>query len=281
VIAELLDQGHDVAAHQHGAARRGEAVEDGAHDRGRDRVDRLERLVEDQQARAVQQGRGQADLLAHPGGVVTDQGGFGGLEVEHAQQLVDAGGDHRGGHRAQQAEVGEQLAPGELPGQGQAVGQYAEKLLGRSEPRRRPDRVPGDPRIAVVGPQQPDGHGQQRGLARPVRSDQPEERARLDGQVHLADGLVRAEGLAQAADGQRGNPGGRNELGPQGRRARRGHAASPETAARSRDAPAPVALSGTAPPRTRPNCTDWRDSTASRAQSPATRTRLAGRECRW
>jgi hypothetical protein len=98
VVAELLDQGHDVTAHQHRAARRGEAVENGPHDRGRDRIDRLERLVQHQQPRPVQQRGGQADLLAHAGGVVADQGGFGRLQVQHVQQFLGPGRHHGRGH---------------------------------------------------------------------------------------------------------------------------------------------------------------------------------------
>ena len=46
-----------------------------------------------------------------------------------------------------------------------------------------------------IGPQQPHGHGEKRGLARSVRPDQAQERFRLDVQVHVADGQVRVERL--------------------------------------------------------------------------------------
>ena len=153
-------------------------------------------------------------LRSGPEQVVTDQRGIGGLEVQHAQQFPGPGRHHRSRHRAQQADIGEQLPSGQLARQGQAVGQHAEQLLGPVGPGRRPDGVSGHPGIALVGPQQPHGHGQQGRLAGAVRPDQAEERPWPDVQVHIADGQGRAEGLAHAPDGQPGNLGDRGDPGP-------------------------------------------------------------------
>ena len=62
-MAEPLHDLHHVAGEDHRAAADDIAYQDVADQRPRDRVDRLERLVEHQQARRVQQGAGQADLL--------------------------------------------------------------------------------------------------------------------------------------------------------------------------------------------------------------------------
>ena len=73
---------------------RGVLLEDPADRRGRDRVDRLERLVQHEQARGVQQRGGQPDLLAHAGRVVDDELVAGRGQVEHVEQLAAALGDH-------------------------------------------------------------------------------------------------------------------------------------------------------------------------------------------
>ena len=56
-----------------------------------------------------------------------------------------------------------------------------------------------DEHLARVGAEQPGGHRQRRGLAGPVRADQPEEAAGRHGQVDPADGVDPAERLVQAA----------------------------------------------------------------------------------
>jgi hypothetical protein len=73
VIADLLDQLHDVAGEQHRRARGGESRQQPANHVSGDRVDALERLVQEQHGRVVDQGAAERALLAHPGGVVGDQ----------------------------------------------------------------------------------------------------------------------------------------------------------------------------------------------------------------
>ena len=70
-------------------------LQDGADGRGGDRVHRLERLVQHQQPRRVQQRHRQADLLAHAGGVVDHQRALGVGQFQHAEQFVGALGDRR------------------------------------------------------------------------------------------------------------------------------------------------------------------------------------------
>ena len=66
-----------------------------------------------------------------------------------------------------------------------------------------PHIQPVDHNLAGVRPQQAGHHRQGRGLPRPVRPDQPGERARRDLQVDPGHRLLRAETLAQPAHGDR------------------------------------------------------------------------------
>src|SRR5690606_41066777 len=66
-------------------------LEEVADDACRDRVDALERLVEEEDRRTVDDGRTEGDLLSHAPGVVADQLGGGVGEVEHLEKLVTPG----------------------------------------------------------------------------------------------------------------------------------------------------------------------------------------------
>src|SRR5581483_8642682 len=61
---------------------------------GRDGVDGLERLVEEEDAGAVQQGGGQRHLLAHAVAVVDDERAGRFPEPEHVEQLLGPARDH-------------------------------------------------------------------------------------------------------------------------------------------------------------------------------------------
>ena len=151
VIADLLDQRHHVRAHHDRPARRDEAVQDGPHDGGRHRVHRLERLVEHEHPRPVQQRAGQADLLPHAGRVVRDQGAPRVRQVEDVEQLGGALADDVLGHPAQQAEIGQQLRPGQPLRQRQPVRQRPDQLLRRA-PSPTSTRRPGRARRRCRGP---------------------------------------------------------------------------------------------------------------------------------
>ena len=64
--ADALDEVHDVAGEDHGATGLDETGEDATDRRGRDRVDGLERLVEHQHPRCVDERRGQRTFLVMP-----------------------------------------------------------------------------------------------------------------------------------------------------------------------------------------------------------------------
>ncbi len=92
-------------------------------------VDRLEGLVEHEQARGVHEGAGQGDLLGHARRVI-DHGCSGGLaEVHDAQQIGGARGDLVAGQAEHHAGVGHQLLTGEPVEQPHAVGEVADEPL--------------------------------------------------------------------------------------------------------------------------------------------------------
>ena len=95
VVAHPLHQFHRVAGHDHRAAGLDEAVQDVADVRRRHRIDRLERLVEHEQARRVDEGCRERDLLGHAGGVVRDEASGVVLEIQQLQQIAHAAGEGR------------------------------------------------------------------------------------------------------------------------------------------------------------------------------------------
>jgi hypothetical protein len=197
VVTDLLHQFHDVTGEQHGGAGGGQPGEQPADDVGGYRVHALQRLVEEQHGRVVDQGAAERGLLPHAGGVVGDQPpGIGG-EIEQGKQFSGPGAGRRGRQAAQPPGVLQQFGaaePLEQPGPG------------RHHPNARlggagigPHVEPVDHHLAAVRPQQPGHHRQGRGFARPVRADQPGTRPGRDVQVDPGDRLLRAEALAQPA----------------------------------------------------------------------------------
>ena len=97
VVAQPLDELHHVAREHDRRSRRREVLEQGADRARRHRIDRLERLVEEQQPRAVQQRGREHELLAHAVAVVDDErvGRVG--EPEQVEELLGAVGRRRAG----------------------------------------------------------------------------------------------------------------------------------------------------------------------------------------
>jgi hypothetical protein len=229
VVAEPLHQRHHVTGEHDRAAACHEPLQDRADRRGRHRVHRLERLVEQEQLRVVQQRSGQRDLLAHAGGVVHHHDALRRVEFEHAEQFIGALADHLTGHAAEQAQVRQDLAPSQPVRQGQAVRQHADQRLGG---HRIAPHVPAEDRDrTAVRPQQAHRHRQRGGLARPVRPDQAEERASRYPQVDVIDGHILAEALEQPGELERGRIVRRDLLAVLGRRA--GHGIPPRQPART------------------------------------------------
>jgi hypothetical protein len=59
-----------------------------------------------------------------------------------------------------------------------------------------------DPHLAARGRDQPAQHAQRRGLAGPVRAEQPEHLARLDLEIHVIDGRAVAEAAHEMGSGE-------------------------------------------------------------------------------
>ena len=201
-VTQALDQLHDVTREHDRVAAVGEAFEHAANGAGRHGIDRFERLVEEEDARAVQQGGGQGDLLAHPVAVVDHQraGRLG--QAEHIQQLFGATGDHGRVHAPQQPVVGQQLGAGEALEQGQVLGQHADHGLGLHRDLPHVELVDVD--LAGVGPQQAGHHLERRRLARPVGAHQAEEAPAGNHQVDAGHRYLGPERLGQPADGEGG-----------------------------------------------------------------------------
>ncbi len=203
VVAHPLDQVHDVAGDDDGAAGSHVAVQDVADVGGGDRVHGFERLVQHQQPGRVDQRRGEGDLLGHAGGVVHHQRSGVGAQVQGGEQFPDACGHHVLVHAAQQAGVADQLLAGQPVEEPDAVREDAHQLLGLQ--RLRPDVHAVHERRAEVGPQQPGGHRQRGGLAGAVRADDPVEGTGRNVQADAVDGDLVAEALGEPAQGQGGN----------------------------------------------------------------------------
>src|SRR5690606_12827598 len=126
MVAQTLDQLHDVAGKDDGAAVVDEGAQDAPDGHAGDWVDGLERLVEHEHGRRVDEGGGQRDLLRHPGGVVDDEdvGRVG--EVERGEQGGTPLGDDRRVHAAQHTRVVDELGAGEPVEELHPVGQDAE-----------------------------------------------------------------------------------------------------------------------------------------------------------
>ena len=127
-------------------------------------------------------------------------GPLGLVELEHRKQVGGATAHGRRVETAEQAEIGQQLPPGQALGQRQAVRQHPNQ--GFRPARGRPDVDAEDLRRPRVGPQQADGHRQCRRLAGAVRSEQTEEGARRHAEIDVIDGELLAEGLGEPRQAQ-------------------------------------------------------------------------------
>jgi hypothetical protein len=162
-------------------------------------IEARRRLVEEDQLGASQQGHGQVEAAAHAPRVgrrrlVRRLG-----EAEAAEQLGDAGGCLALGDVVQ---VGHQH---EVLGAGEQVVERRE-LAGDADGGPHRDGiggqvVAGDGDLAGVGGQQGREQVDGRGLARPVRSQQGEDRPRRHVEVDAVEHHVLPEGLAQPPHG--------------------------------------------------------------------------------
>ena len=157
------------------------------------RVERAERLVQQEQAGLADQGPGQR----RPLGLAAGQGQRPGVRPFGQADLLQRPASHRAGVRHAQPEghVGQHPAPRQQP-----------RLLERDRDRPRHAQLAGD--LAV----QPGQRAQQRGLAGPAHPEHGHELARGDIQVHAVEHLAAAERPAQPAH-PRGGPGRNRQAG--------------------------------------------------------------------
>ena len=175
-LGEPLDLFEDVRREQDHPARGGHRREQLHHVQPLARVHAVERLVEEQHRRLVDERRGHLDALAHPLRVRRDGPSLGRLEVDGADRPL------RGGVR-----IGEALEPGVEPDELEAGEEavHALALGDQAEPpvegRVAPGRLAGDQHLARRGAQEPGQQVEQRRLARavgPEEAGDPRTRSR-------------------------------------------------------------------------------------------------------
>jgi hypothetical protein len=196
VVDGLLDLGEHVAGDEHRAALRGSAAQDVAQPANALRVQAVRGLVEDEHLGIAQERGGEAQALAHPGGVAARAPIRGNAHLDEIEHLVHA-------RRRQSGEGGEgaqMVAP-------RASRMHSADLEVRSDRARRirklDERLPEDRRAPRGGPSQAEHHAQRRRLARAVGTEEAGDRARtdLEGEfVHRGDRAV-ALGQAVGDDG--------------------------------------------------------------------------------
>ena len=148
-------------------------------------IDRLERLVEHEQPRGVDQRARQRDLLGHAGRVVDDHGARGIRHVHEGQQISRAPRDLVVRDAEEQAVVADELLAGEPVEQLHAVGEIAEHRLGRDGIAPDVDAV--HEGLPGVRREEARRHRQGRGLAGAVGTDQPVERPGGHAQAQIGD----------------------------------------------------------------------------------------------
>lgn len=143
----------------------------------------------------MEEGAGEADLLAHARRVVDDEFVLGAREVEYVEELGGALVDLGAGQAAQPSGVAEEFAPGEPFEEPEPLGQDTDPRLDLH--RVAPHVVADDLDGALVGPEQPGHHRQGGGLAGPVRTDEPDELPRGQLQIDPGDGDLLPEPLPE------------------------------------------------------------------------------------
>lgn len=129
--AHLFDQCHHVRRDNHRAAGLRVFDEDVFEVGAGHRVHGFKRLVQDQNARAMNHRGGQADLLGHAGRIIGDHRVGGPGQVESIEQVLGATRGLIAAHAAQHAGVDEQLQTGQSVEDLVGLGHDADHALGR------------------------------------------------------------------------------------------------------------------------------------------------------
>src|SRR5687767_6546106 len=144
------------------------------------------RLVQDHERRIRQQRAGEREALAHAGRVALDVVVGAVRELHAHERCLDPGTRLTRRHVVQRGEVLEVLARGELPVEAALAGEH------RADPGADLARLLHDvdaehARLAAGRLEEGREHPHRRRLARAVRAEDPEDLARLDGEVDAGD----------------------------------------------------------------------------------------------
>src|SRR4051812_2686111 len=192
--AEALDDLQDVGSEEDRQPPALDEPGEKRRQRGlRHRVDAFERLVEEEELRAMDERRGEAELLLHPETVVGDELAAILGELHRLEQLVGAAGGLGAAQAEQPPDEGEVLAPGEAVEQEHSVRDYADAALhlrrvardGAAENEHRSRRRGEDARE----------HRNGGALSRAVLAEEPVEAPARDAQIDP----VHRELLAESA----------------------------------------------------------------------------------
>jgi hypothetical protein len=205
VGAQPLDDIEHVRGQEHRrVARAHEPAQELAQAAGRHGVHALEGLVQEQQARPMDERTGQRQLLAHAVRVTRHQLARVLGKLHRRQQLAPAVGGVRARQAVHAADEAQVLLAGQPFEQVQTVGNDADAAFDRD--RIADDVVAQHQRAPLRWRQQPGEDVDGGGLARAVGAEEPEERAFGHAQRQRIDGDLIAEATGQPLghDGGRG-----------------------------------------------------------------------------
>ena len=168
-VGQLLGDREQVGRHQDGDAGPGLGEEEVLDDPGAPGVEADQGLVDDQDLRVVDQGRGEDDALLHPVGVVLGELVDVVAHLEGLDQLGDPPGRDLGVEAVHLDDEAEELAAGQLLVEIGLVGDVGDELAGLGA--RGGEAPDGDD--AGTRPEQAADHLDRRGLARPVGPRKP------------------------------------------------------------------------------------------------------------
>jgi hypothetical protein len=192
-VAQILHLRELVTGEQHRDPVVGEAADQQAHVAHAGRIEPRRGLVEDQQARAAQQGGRDPQALAHPVGVAADPVSRPRSELDDRKDLIDALLGAGAVERREQFEV---LAAGEV---GVEAGSLHEPGDALQRARALAQRVATEQLDSALGGRdQAERHAKGCRLAGSVRAEEAVDVARVDVQVDVIDGDYFVVALDQA-----------------------------------------------------------------------------------
>src|SRR6266571_2735753 len=196
LVAEPLHHVEHVGGEEEGHPLGGHPPQEVRHHPARDGVDPVERLVQEEHPRVVDEGRGQGQLLLHPLRVVGDQLA---PVVGQAEELEELGRAPPGLRPRQPVHAPRELQvllPGEPLVERKLLGQDPDHPLHPQQVLAEPH--PLDHRVARGGPQQAGQHLDRGALARSVRAQEAEEAAAGHPEREVVDRGLPAEDLGEA-----------------------------------------------------------------------------------